>query len=143
MPKPPRLQPSPQQGGSVQYTLIVAGVSGGSTATGYDIQITDVLPTAASAMTIDSITPVGGASGITDNSAGTTLDVTVATLPEGATVTIVYSATYPAPQTVGNLINNAEVAWTSLPGTQGTGSATPGNSGDVDGERTGSGVDAK
>ena len=127
-------------GGDVQYTLVVTGQSGALAATGYDIQVTDALPAAASAMAIDSITPAGGTSGITDNSAGTMLDVTVATLPPGGSVTIVYTATYPAPQAAGTLINNADLTWSSLPGTQGTGSATPGNPGDTDGERTGSGA---
>jgi hypothetical protein len=54
------------------------------------------------------------------------MDITVDTLPQGASVTIVYTGTAPGPLVAGTLTNTANVTWTSLPGTNGTGSATPG-----------------
>jgi hypothetical protein len=92
-------------------------------------------------LSVDSITPTGGVSGVIDNSAGTTLGITVDTLPaEGASVVVVYTASAPGPLAEGTMTNTANATWTSLPGSNGTGSATPGTAGDVDGERTGSGA---
>ncbi|MEE4297401.1 MAG: isopeptide-forming domain-containing fimbrial protein [Wenzhouxiangella sp.] len=125
-------------GGDVEYTLVVTNPGGAFAATAYDVQVTDVLPTQAGSLTIDSITPAGGAAGITDNSAGTTLNLTVAELPVNGSVTIVYTANYPAPQAPGSVVNSVDLTWTSLPGNQGTVSATPGNPGEANGERTGS-----
>ncbi len=127
-------------GGDVVFTVVVANPGGPNGAAAHDVAINDTLPAAFTGLTVDSITPTGGAAGITDNSAGTTMDITVDTLPEGASVTIFYTGTAPGPLATGTLTNTANVTWTSLPGTNGTGSATPGAAGTATGERTGDGA---
>ena len=128
------------QGGTVRYTVIVTNPAAASAATGYDIYITDALPAQFTGLSVQSITPAGGVSGITDNSSGTTLDITVDTFPADGTLTIVYDGTTASPLAAGTITNTANLTWTSLPGVQGTGSATPGNPGDSNGERTGNGT---
>jgi fimbrial isopeptide formation D2 family protein/uncharacterized repeat protein (TIGR01451 family) len=129
-------------GGSVQYTVTVTNPAGGFTGPAYDVQITDVLPAEWTGLSVDSITPAGGVSGVIDNSAGTTLDITVDTFPADGQLVVVYTASAPGPLAEGTITNTANATWTSLPGSNGTGSATPGTAGDVDGERTGSGAGA-
>lgn len=126
-------------GGTVVYTVTVTNPSGGFNATAYDVNVSDVLPGTWTGLTIDSITPSGGVSGITDNSAGTVVDVDVATFPTGGSLTVVYSASAAGPLADGGITNTATAVWTSLPGLLGTGSAAPGNSGDMNGERNSSG----
>ena len=56
----------------------------------------------------------------------------------GATVTIEYTVDVAFTGTA--IRNDVDVTYSSLPGTQGTANATPGNSGDANGERNGNGV---
>ncbi len=125
-------------GGTVVYTVSLSNPSGGFNANAYDVNISDALPATWTGLTIDSITPTGGVSGVTDNSAGTVVDIDVASFPAGGSLTVVYSASAAGPIADGVITNTVSAIWTSLPGTQGTGSATPGNSGDIDGERNSS-----
>ncbi len=127
-------------GGSLQFTVTVTNPDGGFTGHGYDVVLTDVLPAEYTSLTVDSVTPAMGVSGVTDNSAGTTLSVSAAVFPPDGVLTIVYTVTAPGPLTPGTIANTADAVATSLPGTNGTGSATPGAPGDADGERTGSGL---
>ncbi|MEM7031950.1 MAG: isopeptide-forming domain-containing fimbrial protein [Chloroflexota bacterium] len=117
----------------------------GST-TAFDVDLTDVLDSTYFTLNVASVsvTPTGGSSGVTDNSSGNTVDVTLDTVPVGGGVTISYDVTLN--HTVIPSVsydNTADVVYTSLPntGTTGntTGSDTPGNSGDSDGERNGDG----
>ncbi len=93
---------------------------------------------------MDAIVPAGGASGIVDNSAGSTIDVDVAAMPAGSSVLVTVSGALAAAVEPGDAIpNTATLVWTSLPGdgtaSNPTGSTVPGDAGDDDGERDGSG----
>lgn len=129
-------------GGDIQFTVVITNTGGAFDADAYDLNLIDTLPGDWDSMSVDSIVPAGGTSGITDNSAGTVLDIDIAQMPAGGSLTVVYTATAGGPLTPGTLTNTASVTWTSLPGSRGTGSVTPGNSGDADGERNGSGSGA-
>ncbi|MCB0154530.1 MAG: isopeptide-forming domain-containing fimbrial protein, partial [Anaerolineae bacterium] len=118
--------------------------SGATTA--FNVVLTDTLDLTYLELVPGSValTPAGGASGLSDLSAGNTLTVTVDTLPVGGSVTVAYSATVTSAAIPGNTIpNTATLIYTSLPltGTAAnpTGSLPPGGSGDPDGERDGSG----
>ena len=128
-------------GGTVTFTFVVTNPSAATVGDAYDVNIVDMLPAAFSGLTVNSIVPAGGVSGITDNSAGSNLDVAVDVFPPDGMLTIEVDATLPGPIAAGTTIsNNVNVRWTSLPGTNGTGDATIGNPGDSDGERTGDGT---
>ena len=71
---------------------------------------------------------------------GNTLNGTIDRLDPGEYVTITYSADIRNDVPFGStIINTVTFETTSLPGPQGTGNATPGASGDTNGERDGSG----
>ena len=127
-------------GGTVVYTVTVTNPAGGLVAGAYDVRLTDTLPAPFGNLTVNSITPSGGVSGIANNSAGKTLDLTAAVFPMGGQLVIQYQAAASGPLTAGSLITNTgQLSWTSLPGAQGTGGVTPGASGNANGERNGNG----
>ncbi len=106
-------------GDTVTYRVTVSNPTGTSHATGYDVHLTDTLP---AAVTLDvasvQVQVSGGASGVTNNSSGNKVDVTVDNVPLGASVVVTYSATLNASVTPQQLIQNtADVTWTSQPGT--------------------------
>ncbi len=131
------VSPSPVvQGGTVTYTLTITNTG---TADAFDIGFTDTLPV--------GLTPVAGSltfpTGCTGTLAGQDVTVNCATIPTGGSVTITYNAVATPATCPVTLTNQAKVAWTSLPGHQGTcpnptGSCTAGTSGAIDGERDGS-----
>ena len=91
-----------------------------------------------------SVTLGGGAAGVSNASAGNTIDLTVASVPAGGSVQVDFTATVINNVLVGTIIpNNAALLYTSLPGPNGTlgnptGSETPGDTGTTTGERGGS-----
>ncbi len=127
---------------TITFTVVVTNpnLPGGNVSTAFDIEVVDTLPAAYTNLVVTG-TPAGSI----DASAGTMLDVTIPSVLPGATATITYTADLLPSVISGQVIQNtANVTWTSLPGGQGTlgngtGSDTPGTSGDVDGERNGSG----
>ncbi|MBN2117468.1 MAG: isopeptide-forming domain-containing fimbrial protein [Anaerolineales bacterium] len=132
-------------GGVVQYRLSFANGNGGNASEAFDIRLTDTLP---AQLQLDlasiSVTLAGGAAGMTDASAGNSLDISIASVPRGGSVTIDYSATILDTVTAGEVITNTSTStWTSLSGNgtspNATGSVTPGASGSTTGERDGSG----
>ncbi|MCX7789973.1 MAG: isopeptide-forming domain-containing fimbrial protein [Chloroflexaceae bacterium] len=133
-------------GDTVTYRVTYTSATGADRATAFDVRLRDPLP---ADLTLNlasvSVTPGGGASGITNNSAGNTVEIVVAQIPPGGSVTVEYSATVNAGAVNGRtLTNTANLTYTSLPGPNGTttnptGSATPGASGSNTGERDGSG----
>jgi large repetitive protein len=137
--------PAPQQAGDLVAYRVTYPNTGGTAA--FDVRLIDTLP-AKVALDLASVTVTlsGGASGSIDASAGNTVDVTVATIPVGGSVTITFTGTLLVVVTPGETIGNAaNLTYTSLPGANGTtvnptGSATPGIPGAPDGERTGSGI---
>ncbi|MBI1294076.1 DUF11 domain-containing protein [bacterium] len=130
---------------TVSYSVIFTNTG---TSVAYNVLFTDTLPTD---LTLDlgsmNIVLGGGATGSTDNSSGNTVAFSVDAIPVNGTVTVTYDATLNLDVTPGQQIDNqADVTYTSLPGTgttgttgNPTGSNTPGGSGDNDGERDGSG----
>ncbi|RMG82050.1 MAG: hypothetical protein D6712_15290, partial [Chloroflexi bacterium] len=113
--------------------------------TAFDVRITDTLPAGLINMSGVTITPAGGASGITDNSvpASEQVDVTVDTMPVGSSVTLTFTVDLDYSLAPNQQVQNTtNVTYTSLPGTgttpNPTGSTTPGGSGAPDGERDGS-----
>jgi len=128
-------------GGDATYTVTVTNPAGALVGPAYDMSVIDMLPGDITALSVDSIVPAGGVSGVTDNSSGTTLDVSVDFFPPDGSLTITFTGTIAGPLADGTTVStNVNVRWTSLPGTNGTGSVTPGAPGDSDGERTGSGT---
>lgn len=102
-----------------------------------------VLDSLAAELTLQAgtiaVATTGTVNGIdTSNSTGWLLDIRIDEIGAGATVTTTY--TVDVAFAGAAIENKAEVTYTSLPGTNGTGSTTPGGPGDADGERTGSGI---
>lgn len=135
-------------GDVVTYTVTYSNASGTNNTTAFEVRLTDTLPSGL-ALNLGSITSTlgGGASGVTNSSAGNTVDLTIATMPTGGSVTLTYTANLLTAVAPTQLITNtATIVYTSLPvtGTVGniTGSTTPGGSGADTGERNGSGTGA-
>nr|WP_276611749.1 IPTL-CTERM sorting domain-containing protein [Thiorhodococcus mannitoliphagus] len=129
---PSSLLPS---GGTTTYTLTVTNQGD---APAYDVSVTDALPDVFTSAS----TSTGGCS-----VAGRNLTCDIDEIAPDTTVTLTFDAT--AGSISGSQITNSATAtWTSLPGAHGTVPAdetlglTPGDPGDLDGERTGdTGVD--
>ncbi len=129
-------------GDTVTYTVTYSNTG----ATAFETRLTDVVP---AFMTLNvasvSVTLGGGAAGITNSSAANNVDVTIASIPAGGTVSVTYTATLNANVTPAQVLTNgAQLVYTSLPGATGTtgnptGSNTPGAAGGNTGERNGSG----
>ena len=126
-------------GGTVTFTVTVTNPAGAYVAAGQDVRVQDILPVAYGNLQVLSIVPTGiEAQDVHDNTSGTVLDVQVDHFPVGGQLVITYTADASA-QPQGTLLKNtAVVRWTSLPGDNGTGDATPGAPGTQSGERTGS-----
>ncbi|MEO0469175.1 MAG: isopeptide-forming domain-containing fimbrial protein [Bacteroidota bacterium] len=122
--------------------------SGANVSTAYDVVVTDSLPFDADeweVLTIESTTGSGNAGAITNNSvtASGRINVSIDSIPAGETLTIVYRASADGDPELtletDSMNNTAYATATSLPGSRGTGDATPGNPGDIDGERISTG----
>ncbi len=129
-------------GDTITFTV---GFSNTGNTNAFDLRLLDPLR-AEYALNLASvnIVPVG-ATGITNNSAGNNVDVTVDDIPVGGSVTVTYDVVLLVDVEPGEVLQNAAtITFTGLPGPNGTtsnptGSATPGASGSVTGERDGSG----
>jgi LPXTG-site transpeptidase (sortase) family protein len=105
-------------GAVVQYRISYVNATGATVSTAMDAHITDVLPAQLSLNLPITVTLGGGAAGITDSSAGNSLDVTVDSVPAGGSVTVDYTATIQSGVSIGQTISNtANSTWTSLSGT--------------------------
>ncbi len=98
----------------------------------------DALP-AGQALTNVAIQTNPGGVTLTNNSVGNSVDAALNQLNAGATVVLRITAELTALPATLNQTNTATVTYTSLPGTNGTSSATPGAPGTNTGERTGTG----
>lgn len=130
-------------GDTVTYTVTIANPSATSGADAFDVHFTDTLPADLTLLLPVTVTPSGGATGVTDNSSGNTVDVTVDSIPLDGQVVITYQASVNTSVTPSQALDNTgDLTWTSLPGTgtspNPTGSTTPGGSGQDNGERDGS-----
>lgn len=109
------------------------------TATAFDVSVSDTLPMDLT-LNVGSVNvqTTGGAAGVTDNSAGNTVSITIDEFPVGATATVTYTASVSDPDNFNTITNMVEVCPTSLPGggtpENPTGSTPPGQTGTVDGE---------
>ena len=134
-------------GDVITYTLTFSNANGANNTTAFNGVITDTVPAKMTAnlggMTVSSTGSC--ATGVdTSNSSGNNVDIRIAVVPAGCSVTVTYTATLNdtvTPQEV--LANVANITYTSLPGPNGTtsnptGSSTPGTSGTDTGERDGS-----
>ena len=135
---------APRQAGKQVNYRVTFGNPGGTT--GFEARLFDALPSEV-ALDLSSVQIQldGGASGVTNASAGNTVDVTIATIPAGGNVTVIFTGLMLADVTPDETIRNTAILnYTSLPGNNGTtvnptGSLTPGEPGTPDGERTGEG----
>jgi uncharacterized repeat protein (TIGR01451 family)/fimbrial isopeptide formation D2 family protein len=129
-------------GGTVRYTFVVTNPTGaGNRATAFDVKLKDVLPSPFTSYSVVSFSGgIAGPSqvtGIANVGSGTTVEFNAAVFPPDGTLTVVIDAVATGPITSGSTVNNSStVTWTSLPGTNGTASATPGAAGSATGERT-------
>lgn len=130
-------------GDTVTFTLTVKNNSPHPIETsGFEWVITDTLPSDYYEAPFNVTNIDAGTTGATVNASFTsnTLNGTIDQLDPGESITIEYTAKLKTDVPFGKVITNtANVTTTSLPGTNGTGNATPGDPGTSTGERTGSG----
>lgn len=136
--------PTADAADDVDFHLVVTNAAGANVATALDTHVADAMPTG---FTLDTgsvaVVVAGGASGVTDASTSSALDLTIAQMPAGSTVTIDYTAglsTTVAP--ASTLTNTALLTSSTIPG-DGSGANATGSShgaaGGATGERNGSG----
>ena len=124
-------------GNPVTYTVTYSNTG---TATAFEVRLLDILPAVFASVSVDAVTLTGGAAGVTNITAGTTVDVTIATVPVGGGVTVQYTGML-AVNVQQQIINTANVTYTSLPGTGTAGNPTGSNTpGPVRGRPTASGT---
>lgn len=135
-------------GGTIEYSLTVINPALPNTGTAFDVVVTDTLPVISGTwetVTIESSVGLGNAGALsnTSNLGAGYVTFTVDSIPAGGLVVITIRATADGtPElsvTPDILDNTAYVYATSLPGTNGTGDATPGAAGSINGERTSTG----
>lgn len=125
------------------YDIVITAGNGANQQNAYDLNLIDVLHPD---VFLDSVVIQTNPGYVTiDNDASTyvaggTVNITLNRLQAGDSVVIrIFGTVLTTVSPNETIPNSATVTWTSLPGAQGTGNATPGNSGDADGERNGSG----
>jgi fimbrial isopeptide formation D2 family protein/uncharacterized repeat protein (TIGR01451 family) len=127
----------------ITYTVTYTNATGVTVTDAFDVRLLDVLPADMTLITGSVAVTSSCATGITNNSAGNTIDVTVGRVPPGCSVTVTYQATLNVSVIPGQTITNiATLTYTSLPGSNGTGGffgSTAGSGGSATGERNGSG----
>ncbi|MGE3820371.1 MAG: beta strand repeat-containing protein, partial [Isosphaeraceae bacterium] len=134
-------------GDTVGYTVTFSNGVGNDVTTAFDARLLVPLPPQ---LTLNlggvNVMTSGGVTGVSNVSAGNTVEFTFGTIPAGAAVTITYTATInPGVSPGQSLSTPSTLTFTSLPGAGGTtvnptGSATPGATGTDTGERDGSNV---
>ncbi|MDW8148897.1 MAG: isopeptide-forming domain-containing fimbrial protein [Roseiflexaceae bacterium] len=130
---------------TITYAVIFVNATGATVSDAFDVRVLDTLPSDTTLITTSvSVVSAGGcATGVINNSAGNTVDVTIGQVPPGCIVNIAYQATLNVSVFPGQVITNtANLTYTSLPGSAGTGGffgSTAGASGSATGERNGSG----
>ncbi len=90
----------------VTYQVIFTNTTGTNVSTAFDTRFRDILP---SGLTLNlgsvNVTLNGGATGLTNASAGNTVDLTIATIPVGGSVVVQYDATLAGSVTPGQTIS--------------------------------------
>ena len=112
----------------VDFHIVVTNASGADVATALDSHVADAMP---AGFTLDTgsvaVVLAGGATGVTDASTGTALDLTLAQMPAGSTATIDYTAVLSATVAPASTLTNTALLTSST------------LTGPVAGERDGSG----
>ncbi|MET0261892.1 MAG: isopeptide-forming domain-containing fimbrial protein, partial [Rariglobus sp.] len=104
-------------GDAASYSITFSNTG---TSTAYEVNVADALP-ASLALNLASIsvTMTGGSAGVTNNSSGNNLNLSIATIPVGGSVTITYTGTLQSTVTPNQTISNtANLTYSSLPGNQ-------------------------
>ena len=116
---------TPQLGQTVTYTLTIEHAAG-SDATAHDLRVSDLLPPGVT-LNAGSVS-VTGATVLSNDTAGQTVDLTLDDLAPGGTIAVTFTAVVTSdPDEIGTTFNDdADLTWTSLDGTNA-------------GERTGAG----
>jgi fimbrial isopeptide formation D2 family protein/uncharacterized repeat protein (TIGR01451 family) len=134
-------------GDRVFYGVEYINNPGAGSSVAYDVRLVDPLVPGkmvldpASVRVFRNGTPI--ASGFTDASTPLGLDVSVDVVAVGDDIAVTFDTLLTNSVQAGEVLTNtADLRWTSLPGPRGTttnptGSETPGDPGDADGERTG------
>lgn len=138
-----------QAGDTIDFEVVFQASSAAdtNTNTAFDVVMRDQLP---ADMALDESTvsvafaPAAcstvSANNSDDDPAVRLVELVFDSIPQGCQITVSYQADLLVSVAPGDTItNDAELAWTSLPGPNGTTGFTPGAPGDADGERTGSG----
>jgi LPXTG-site transpeptidase (sortase) family protein len=116
--------PSGDSGDTVTYTVTFSNASGANASPAYDVVFTDFVPVkmnSVSNITVNS--PAGCALQTNSGSeiSGNSITVNFSVVPVSCAVTITYQATLTSAVIPGEILtNNADVIYTSLPGTEGT-----------------------
>ena len=133
--------PTTAQGGdTITFTVRVQNQNVTNSQTAYDLRVTDLINSNYHDLIVQTITPNGAGITVTNNSTGSLLSLFINKLAPGEYVDIVYTV-----KIIQNVIYNSTIqntvtlTGTNLPGTHGTGNATPGDPGTETGERTGTG----
>src|SRR6185295_10364073 len=111
-------------------TVYLLSFTNSGTAPAFDITLLDNLPTP---LTVSGAVQISGASCVHAATPPTQVKVTCAVVPIGATVKVQFTAK--GVPLCKPLVNTTQLTYTSLPGPKGTGNATPGASGAMNGER--------
>lgn len=135
-------------GDVVTYTVTFTNANGTYNTDAFDLVLSDTLPPQA-ILDLSSITATASACtpapNITNQSAGNTVQFSIDRLPTNCTITVTYQATLATSVLPSQeLVNTANLTYTSLPGTNGTTTNPTGSSvtnvpGNPSGERDGSG----
>ena len=127
-------------GDQVDFTITFSNAGGADNTSALNARVLDALPADLSLLPASVVvTPSVGGMGVTDNSAGDTLDIAIDEIPAGESVTVEYSATIDGTASPTQVITNtATLTYTSTPGADGSGlagSTIPGAAGESTGER--------
>ena len=129
---------------TITYTIVYTNATGANVSDAFDVRVLDTLPAADLTLIPASVNVTSGcATGVTNASAGNTIDVTLGRVPPGCAVTITYQATLNVSVIPAQaIINTANLTYTSLPGNGSSGDpllrgSIAGASGSNTGERNG------
>ncbi|MBK1644967.1 hypothetical protein CKO25_09955, partial [Thiocapsa imhoffii] len=135
-------------GDTVTFTVVATAATGSNRTRLWDVVVTDTLPARYLNPTLTSavlsrgnvnVTTCGSFAGQTLTLSMDCLDAAERYLAPGQTITLTYTATLDPSIAFEEVVTNtAQVRGTSLPGSYGTGNATPGAPDSDTGERTGS-----
>ncbi len=111
------ITPATGDAGNTHAVTLVISHTAASDANAFNIAISDALPTGMTVSGAITVTPTAGVTGLVNTSAGNTISVAAASIPDGDTITITFNVTLdPTVQPNELITNTADVDWTSLTG---------------------------